>query len=68
MATANTAEAMNGGTQMAIIKRCDKCGKIYERGGFVSMYMDGAVFCSIDLCRECRDKLKGWVKNNGERE
>ena len=66
MATAKLQVGMNGGMRMAIIKRCDKCGKIYERGGFISMYMDGAVFCSIDLCRECRDKLKGWVKNNGE--
>ena len=59
---------------MATVKRCDKCGKFFDRstsGDFegrlvVTFEFDNYCFDEVkvkkDLCKECADKLEAWLK------
>lgn len=53
---------------MANIKRCDKCGAIYQAGAPVTVKWGGLISfdTTIDLCQDCKSELRKWVKNNGE--
>lgn len=51
---------------MGSFKQCDRCGYIFPIGGITNIYVDGKDFFHCDLCKSCREKLKGWLKNNGE--
>ena len=62
---------------MAIAKKCDKCGELYEvydlySGDFtVSRVIDGrarAVFTcgTLDLCPKCQVDLTLWMQNKAE--
>lgn len=57
-------------------RKCDRCGKFYERYGPTFNYPDkpnGIVYAALyddhtyrglkkfDLCPECTDKLKKWI-------
>ncbi|MGX8719848.1 MAG: hypothetical protein ACSW79_02035 [Eubacteriales bacterium] len=57
---------------MATIKRCDRCGRIYdlpepgELSGF-SWTSDDLTICkTFDLCPECVDSLSDWLENREE--
>lgn len=53
---------------MATIKRCDRCGAIYDVGAPITIKWSGLISYekTVDLCSSCKIELRRWVENNGE--
>lgn len=51
---------------MANVKRCDRCGRIYENDGeMYSLYVSKSInqHCgAYDFCPSCKDSFMRWMK------
>lgn len=60
---------------MADVKKCDRCGKFFDRSTsgefegrvmmtfkFSEYWMHDTAEVKKDLCKECADKLETWLK------
>jgi hypothetical protein len=55
---------------MAAAKKCDRCGKFYEKN-FRQIYVvkdKGLCSTKMDLCDECQKELIDWVEKKNENE
>lgn len=43
-----------------MVKKCDRCGRLFDRGGGGSYFVGNAM--KMDLCSDCRDELDAWAK------